>query len=52
MKYSKFIVEGIPNNNLFGGKGSNLIKLVKDGFDVPHGFIINTNSYKKFLELH
>jgi len=26
MKYIEFIVEGIPNNNLYGDKGANLIK--------------------------
>jgi len=50
MNYIKFFGKGVPNINLYGGKGANLIKLVKGGFDVPYGFIINTNSYKKFLE--
>ena len=50
MNYIKFFGEGVPNINLYGGKGANLIKLVKEGFDVPYGFIINTNSYKEFLE--
>lgn len=50
MNYIKFFGEGVPNINLYGGKGANLIKLVKGGFDVPYGFIINSNSYKKFLE--
>ncbi len=50
MNYIKLFGEGVPNINLYGGKGANLIKLVKEGFDVPYGFIINTNSYNKFLE--
>ncbi len=50
MNYIKLFGEGVPNINLYGGKGANLIKLVKEGFDVPYGFIINTNSYKEFLE--
>lgn len=50
MNYIKFFREGVPNINLYGGKGANLIKLVKEGFDVPYGFMVNTNSYKKFLD--
>jgi len=50
MNYIKLFGEGVPNINLYGGKGANLIKLVKEGFDVPYGFIINTNSYNQFLE--
>jgi len=50
MNYIKLFGEGVPNINLYGGKGANLIKLVKEGFDIPYGFIINTNSYNKFLD--
>ncbi|MHA1525704.1 MAG: PEP/pyruvate-binding domain-containing protein [Promethearchaeota archaeon] len=50
MNYIKLFGEGVPNINLYGGKGANLIKLVKEGFDVPYGFIINTKSYNEFLE--
>lgn len=34
---------------LVGGKGANLAKLVREGFPVPGGFIINTDAYKQFL---
>lgn len=52
MKESEFVVffpEAKPNTALLGGKGSNLIKLIKMKAKVPPGFIINTNSFKKFL---
>ena len=39
MNYIKLFGEGVPNINLYGGKGANLIKLVK-GFDVPYGFTL------------
>ena len=35
--------------SLVGGKASNLVRLVKEGFPVPDGFIINTGAYQKFL---
>ena len=53
MKESKFVVffpQAKPNTALLGGKGSNLIKLIKMKAKVPPGFIINTNSFKKFLK--
>jgi len=50
MNYVNIFTESQPNPSLFGGKGSNLIKLIKFGFNVPSGFIINTNAYVKFLE--
>lgn len=52
MKESEFVVffpEAKPNNALLGGKGSNLIRLIKMKAKVPPGFIINTNCFKKFL---
>jgi len=52
MKESEFVVffpEAKPNTALLGGKGSNLIKLIKMKAKVPPGFIINTNCFKKFL---
>ena len=52
MKESEFVVffpEAKPNTALLGGKGSNLIKLIKMKANVPPGFIINTNCFKKFL---
>ncbi len=50
MTYVEFFSNSKPNPNLFGGKGSNLIKLLKLGLNIPPGFIVNTESYKKFLE--
>lgn len=35
--------------SLVGGKGANLARLVKEGFPVPDGFIINTAAYQQFL---
>jgi len=52
MKESEFVVffpEAKPNTALLGGKGSNLIRLIKMKAKVPPGFIINTNCFKKFL---
>jgi len=50
MKYIEFFTDGTPNPILLGGKGSNLIKLVKIGINVPPGFIININAYNEFLK--
>jgi len=52
MKESEFVVffpDAKPNTALLGGKGSNLIKLIKMKANVPPGFIINTNCFKKVL---
>ena len=35
--------------SLVGGKGANLVRLVKEGFPVPDGFIISTAAYQQFL---
>ena len=50
MTYVELLSNAKPIPNLFGGKGSNLIKLLKLGLNIPPGFIVNTKSYKKFLE--
>ena len=53
MLESEFVIffpEAKPNTALLGGKGSNLIKLIKMKANVPPGFIINTNCFKKFLK--
>lgn len=50
MKYVDFFTRTAPNPDLLGGKGANLVKLVKFQFNIPPGFIINTKSYEKFLE--
>jgi len=49
MEYVQKLSEGHSDSNLLGGKGSNLVKLIKAGINVPPGFIINVNAYKKFL---
>ena len=50
MKYIVFFSEAIPNPELLGGKGSNIIKLIEYKANVPPGFIVTTNSYNKFLK--
>ncbi|TFF63590.1 MAG: hypothetical protein EU521_01030 [Promethearchaeota archaeon] len=50
MEFLTFFDEGEPNVNLYGGKGSNLIKLKRLGINVPNGFIINSHTFKIFLK--
>jgi pyruvate,water dikinase len=50
MDYINNLTNGKPDPLLFGGKGSNLIHLINFGINVPPGFIVNTNAYKKFLQ--
>jgi pyruvate,water dikinase len=45
-----FFTDATPNPTLLGGKGSNIIRLVNIGANVPPGFIITTNSYAEFLQ--
>ena len=33
-----------------GGKGANLARLTRAGFQVPGGFIISTDAYRAFVE--
>src|SRR5258706_8827313 len=35
-----------------GGKGANLVRLTRAGFDVPHGFIVSTDAYRAFVKLN
>ncbi|MFX0059452.1 MAG: PEP/pyruvate-binding domain-containing protein [Candidatus Heimdallarchaeota archaeon] len=49
MEYLEYIHMAKPNVKLYGGKGSNLLKLYHGGFNVPPGFIINSESFKLFL---
>ena len=35
---------------LAGGKGANLVRLTRAGFDVPRGFIVPTNAYHEFVK--
>lgn len=32
-----------------GGKGANLVRLTRAGFDVPRGFIVSTSAYREFV---
>jgi len=32
-----------------GGKGANLVRLTRAGFDVPRGFIVSTTAYREFV---
>ncbi|MCL4560973.1 MAG: PEP-utilizing enzyme [Chloroflexi bacterium] len=41
---------GQANLALAGGKGANLARLVRAGFPVPGGFIINTQAYRTYAE--
>ena len=50
MTYVETLTNAHPNLTLYGGKGSNLIEMIKLGINVPPGFILNTNAYRKFLE--
>ncbi len=50
MTYVETLTNAQPNLTLYGGKGSNLIEMIKLGINVPPGFILNTNAYRKFLE--
>ncbi len=35
-----------------GGKGANLVRLTRAGFDVPRGFILSTNAYREFVKVN
>ena len=50
MTYVEALNRALSNPNLYGGKGSNLIKILKLGLRVPPGFIVNTVAYKKFIK--
>lgn len=50
MFYVELFSKTTPNKALLGGKGSNLIKLLNLDIKTPLGFIVNTNSYTKFLK--
>jgi len=50
-EYVNFLNNTEPVPQLLGGKGSNLVKLIKlNNINVPPGFVINTKSYQKFIE--
>jgi pyruvate,water dikinase len=33
-----------------GGKGANLARLTRAGFDVPRGFIVSTDAYREYVK--
>src|SRR5690348_3590864 len=35
-----------------GGKGANLVRLARAGFNVPRGFIVSTDAYRAFVKLN
>lgn len=50
MEYTVNLKEAKEDIQLLGGKASNLIKLIKYGVKVPPGFVLNTKSFKEFVE--
>ncbi|WXG42501.1 MAG: PEP/pyruvate-binding domain-containing protein [Promethearchaeati archaeon SRVP18_Atabeyarchaeia-1] len=50
MRYVVFFNEANPDPASLGGKGSNIVRLVNIGANVPPGFIITVASYDRFLE--
>lgn len=40
----------LQDRHLVGGKGASLGKLVKEGFNVPKGFVVLSNAFEFFLE--
>ncbi len=50
MEHVNFIITSAPNAELHGGKGSKLIKLIKNGANVPPGYIITTKAYEEFIQ--
>ncbi len=49
MDFVKFFSDCEFNIDLLGGKGSNLVKLKKNKFNVPDGFIITSQAYLEFI---
>ena len=41
--------ENVDNNDIVGGKGYNLSRLYKNGFNVPNGFIITGDVFNDYL---
>ena len=50
MEQVNYLVTSSPDQELFGGKGSNLISLIRIGANVPPGYIISTKSYEIFIQ--
>lgn len=49
LRLLKSIYIHIINENLQGGKGANLLRLARYGFNVPQGFVLNTTAYDLFV---
>ena len=41
--------ENVDNNDIVGGKGYNLSRLYKNGFNVPNGFIITGDVFNDYF---
>ena len=39
----------VNEKDIVGGKGANLSKMIKKGFNVPNGFVITADSFKEYL---
>jgi phosphohistidine swiveling domain-containing protein len=51
MKYVHELKDNCSSRlSLSGGKGANLHKLIRYGFSVPDGFVINTRAFDEFLK--
>ncbi|SHK95920.1 phosphoenolpyruvate synthase [Pseudonocardia thermophila] len=42
----------VPDREQFGGKALHLMRLVREGFDVPPGFTITVAAYHRFVAAH
>lgn len=49
MKYLKSFSDNAYNTDLLGGKGTNLIRLFHNNYNVPFGFILTTRAHKDFM---
>jgi pyruvate,water dikinase len=49
MEYITFFEFNNPNPKIQGGKGTNLIKLHKFGFNIPKGFIVDRKAFNQFF---
>ena len=53
MKYVTNLISDYSGRlTVSGGKGANLHKLIRLGFRVPEGFVINTKAFDEFLRLN
>ncbi|MBP5407480.1 hypothetical protein J6Z19_10135 [bacterium] len=53
MTYDILDLKLVTNDtNLYGGKAVTLSKLINNGLNIPHGFVLSSNIYRKYLEDH